>query len=254
MKKTFIAALACSLFAVNAASAQNETYYGGQKGSYSVSLDADPLFNYVGNMFNASTENYLFDVGSGLSGRYFVSDQWAVGFGFSMDRFKNTLYIYDDVANPTVITDRDMEFSNYFHLGIGGEYIFRPGKRLQPFVGAYAIYGRINDGKAYKQIGFENEHDKQYASTMKASEPTNIFGFDAFIGVEYFFSQNFSVSVIAGGLTGYIYADKTVSKYKTDAEMPKEQLDQLNYNEKIGSTAVLNTDRMVSNVALNFYF
>ncbi len=74
MKKTFIVALACGLFAAGTVNAQSETYYGSQKGGFSIGMNAAPVLDYVGNMFNASAENYLTNLGSELMGRYFVSD------------------------------------------------------------------------------------------------------------------------------------------------------------------------------------
>ena len=39
MKKTFIAALLCGLFATGTVNAQTETYYGAQKGGFSIGMN-----------------------------------------------------------------------------------------------------------------------------------------------------------------------------------------------------------------------
>lgn len=254
MKKSFIVALACSLFAVNAANAQGETYYGSQKRGFSISMNATPVIDYVGNMFNGSTENYLTNLGSELSGRYFVSDQWAVGVAFRMDRSKDTQFLYENTAEPDVITDRDIDISNFYTLRLGADYLFRPGKRLQPFVGLYAVTMLDGTVDVYKQDAFDNGSEKQGASTMRVSSPTFIYGAEALLGIEYFFGKQFSVSALMG-LTAYVNNTKTVAKYKTDdPAITQDFIDENNFSKKTSKTSQISTDMVMGNVSFNFYF
>lgn len=253
MKKSFIVALACGLFAVNAANAQNNTYYGSQKGGFSISIDAEPLLDYVGNMFNASTENYLFGVGSGLFGRYFVSDQWTVGVGFGFDRMKGTSFAYMNDDMPNDITEKEGAALSTFDLSIGGEYLLRPGQRLQPFVGLYAVIGGTNDVMRYEQIAFENANGKQESEMLKTSTPCFVYGAQANLGVEYFMSKNISISVIMG-LGAYFYTVKSVSKYETSGNLSQEVIESLNFNKVTSKSSWISSDFVSGNIAFNFYF
>ena len=95
MKKSFIVALACSFFAVGAVNAQTETYYGGKNGSFALSIGADPVIDFVGNMFNSSTDNYLNGLGGTLAGKYYVSDKFAVAAELGIDNMKSTSFTYN---------------------------------------------------------------------------------------------------------------------------------------------------------------
>lgn len=254
MKKTFIVALACSLFAVNAASAQSETYYGSQKGGFSIGMNAFPVLDYVGNMFNSSTDNYLINLGSELSGRYFVSDQWAVAAAFSMDRIKDTQFLYLNTAKPNDITDRDITISNYYTLRLGADYLLRPGKRLQPFVGLYAVAMYFGDAEVYEQEAFDNGTNKQGASTTRMSTPSFTYGAEALLGIEYFLGKQFSVSALMG-LTAYVNNTKTVAKYKTDdPAITQDFIDENNFSKKTSKTSQISTNMVMGNVSFNFYF
>lgn len=254
MKKTFIAALACGLFAAGTVNAQTETYYGSQKGGFSIGMNAAPVLDYVGNMFNASAENYLTNLGSELMGRYFVSDQWAVGVAFSMDRSKDAQFLYLNTDKPKDITDRDITISNFYDLRLGADYLFRPGKRLQPFVGVYAVAMSFGDVEVYKQKAFDNGTKKQGASTMRVSEPTFVFGTEALLGIEYFLGKQFSVSALMG-LTAYVNNTKTVAKYKTDdPAITQDFIDENNFSKKTSKTSQISTNMVMGNVSFNFYF
>lgn len=254
MKKTFIAALLCGLFAAGTVNAQTETYYGAQKGDFSISVNASPLLDYVGNMFNSSTENYLTGFASGLAGRYFVSDQWAVAAAFSMDRIKDTQFLYLNTAKPNDITDRDITISDYYNLRLGADYILRPGKRLQPFVGLYAVAMYFGDVEVYEQEAFDNGTNKQGASTTRVSTPSFSYGAEALLGIEYFLGKQFSVSALMG-LTAYVNNTKTVAKYKTDdPAITQDFIDENNFSKKISKTSQISTNMVMGNVSFNFYF
>lgn len=256
MKKLFLLALACSLFAVGTTNAQNENYYGPQKGSWAITVGADPVINFVGNMFNGTENNSLNGLGSTLAVKYFAGDKFALTAGISFDNWKNKSFTYNpndedykEVINTYSIGDR------YFALNIGAQYYFRPGKRLQPFVSADISYGRSNyDYTINKDFEYSEEKEiVQYDATTKSSSPVNIFGCAANIGVEYFLGKNVSISGALGlGVKTYTY--KEVKEYKTDdKEVSKEYIDSENYNIKNSRSTSFGT-KLNGNIAFNFYF
>ena len=253
MKKTFIAALVCGLFAAGTVNAQTETYYGAQKGDFSISVNASPLLDYVGNMFNSSTEDYLTGLASGLAGRYFVSDQWAVGVGLNINRDKEVGYDYINTAKPNEITGKTNTFMSSYGLSIGGSYLLRPGKRLQPFVDVYAILSKTNILLGFENNAFENGSETQDNTILEIGFPIFVYGAAAEIGVEYFVTKQFSISAVMG-LTAYSSISGTVSKFETDADMEQELIDELNFNNKSAKTSSISTSQTSGNISLNFYF
>ena len=256
MKKLFLLALACSFFAVGTTNAQTETYYGGQKGSWAITVGADPVIDFVGNMFNGTQDNYLGNLGATLAGKYFLSDKLAVTAGVTFNNWKDKSFTYnpEDEDYKEVINTYS-EGNRYFALNVGAQYYFRPGKRLQPFVSANISYGRRNyNYTVSKDYEYKVEGEiAQYDATTKNSSPVNIFGCAANIGVEYFLGKNVSISGALGiGVDTSTY--KTVMKYKTDdKEMPKEAIDAQNYNIKNSRSTSFGT-LMNGNIAFNFYF
>lgn len=91
--------LICCAIAVSTANAQTENYFGPKKGDFAITIGAEPVINFVGNMFNGNTNNRLSGIGGSLAGKYFFGDR-------------------------------------HFSLDLGTQYYFRPGKRVQPFIGA----------------------------------------------------------------------------------------------------------------------
>ena len=257
MKKLFLLALACSLFAVGTTNAQNENYYGGQKGSWAITVGADPVINFVGNMFNGTEDNNLYNLGGTLAGKYFVGDKFAVTAGVTFDNLKNKNFTYNpnDEDYKEVINTYS-EGNRYFALNVGAQYYFRPGKRLQPFVSANISYGRTNyDYTVNKDFEYKEEGDiVQYDETMKVSSPVNIFGCAANIGVEYFLGKNVSISG-ALGLSVRTSTYKNIQKFDTDEpEATKEEINALNYNIKNSKRTSFGTGLMNGNIAFNFYF
>lgn len=88
MKKLLLT-LALGVFVSSTVCARkaSETYYGATKGGFAISFGADPVINFVGNMFNG-TNDQKFDGFKGLgsdlfngatiSGKYMLEDDLAL--------------------------------------------------------------------------------------------------------------------------------------------------------------------------------
>lgn len=257
MKKLFSLALALSLCV--AANAQSETYYGAEKGDFALSIGADPLINFVGNMFNGTEDNSLGKWGGTLAGKVYLSDQFALKAELGINNYKNTRFTYnpEDEDKKEVIR-KDIEGSNSFSLGLGAQYNLRPGKRLQPFIGASIYYGRTNsDFTAYKQFEAEWEDDydeyEQDKESWKKSSPVNTFALMANIGVEYFLKENISISATLDlGVATKTY--KTAQKFDTeDKDWNKKDIEKQNYSYKTSRDTYFATG-LNSAIAFNFYF
>ncbi|MBO5921616.1 MAG: outer membrane beta-barrel protein [Bacteroidaceae bacterium] len=260
MKKLFLLVLTCSLFAVGTANAQSETYYGGKQGSFAITFGADPVINFVGNMFNGTQDNKLSDLGGTLVAKYMLGDQFAIKAGvvFNNAKMTNLTYNPEDKDYKDII-NKETEGSREFQLNLGVQYNFRAGKRLQPFVGADLFYGRMNseysineDFDTRYEDEWGNEYE-QYDAYEKKSSPINAFGFVANLGVEYFLGKHVSVSA-ALDLSFISYNKKEVSKFKTDdRDYTNAEIDARNYNIKTIKGSGIKTGLMNGNIAFNFY-
>ena len=265
MKKLFSFALICCTIAAGTANAQTETYYGSKKGGFAITVDANPVITFVGNMFNGNIENSLSGIGSSLAGKYFIDDQIAITTGFGINNFKTTGFTYnpEDEDYKEVIS-KDIEGDKNFSLNVGAQYYFCLGKRLQPFIGANIYYGRENsnytitkdfDAKYEEEDYWGNTNEvKQYDTYYKTSSPVNMFGILANIGIEYFFVKNISISA-AIDLGVQICNQKRISKFETDdRDYTNEYIDNNNYNKKINRETRFGTGLMNGNISFNFYF
>ena len=254
MKKTFMMALACSLLAAGA-NAQTETYYGSEKGGFAIAIDADPAINFVGNMFNGTQENYFEGFGTTLAGKYFVSNQFAVTAELGISGSKLTEFSYDDPEADDEITSKSGLGDATFSIGVGFQYLLRPGKRLQPFIGANVYYGRANQYTFAKAPEYKFEDgEKQRETTYETGTPLNALGLQTNIGIEYFLGKNVSISA-ALDFGVYSATTKDVSKFETDDKDLEDMYDEeLNYNKRTGKITYYATNMMGGSLAFNFYF
>lgn len=86
--------LICCAIAVSTANAQTENYFGPKKGDFAITIGAEPVINFVGNMFNGNTNNRLSGIGGSLAGKYFFGDRFAVTAGIGTKNSKSTSFNY----------------------------------------------------------------------------------------------------------------------------------------------------------------
>lgn len=303
MKKLFSLALAFCLCGV--ANAQTETYYGAQKGDFSFSIDAKPVIDFAGNIFNGNLSNELKveNLSNAISAKYFLGDKFALTAGLSINNSKTKTFNYEEDGfnadgtpngNPVDVnagkyeklTSEVSEISREWTIGLGAQYYLRPGKRLQPFVGAGIYFGKqtgtytITDKFAYTYEtpdGFEMdpttgapkldangdpiekfrvEKGLEFNEYDEAASPVGKFTFMANIGVELFLSKKISVST-ALDLGVSTETTKSYRKYENDDKnLPKKNVEDKNYSYKSEKKTTFKTGMgmMGGNVALNFYF
>lgn len=258
MKKTFIMALACSIFAAGANAQTEEKYYGGKQGSFAISFKAEPVINFAGNVLNGTLNNALDteDFAKAISAKYFLSDNLALTAQLELDNSTETGFAYGNTEEPTEITGKTSTTNRNLEVKVGIQNYFRPGKRLQPFVGASILCGTENAIVKAESFEFENKDldYKQYEATLKTSAPMNTFGVAAALGAELFLSKNISISTSLD-LGIKVGAGKVISQYDTeDRDVTNDEIDALNFNTKTGKNVSIATGQMKGNLSLSFYF
>jgi hypothetical protein len=291
MKKaifTFVLALFC-IYAINA---QDFTSKKGipilpEKGDYSISIDAVPFFQYLGNMFhgtNYTSKAPLFDFpGLGdipmwtLQVRKFVSPTTAlrarVRLGYSYYTIKNTINDQTNTSTtPAYVDDKWTESRMNIVLGAGLEK--RRGKgRVQGYYGVMAnimvsthgnkvVYGNTMDAAhtapLSTQYPWVEEIGGGYATenaTTRVVKDNDGLGFgigvNAFLGVEYFFAPKMSI----GGEFSWGILFQMQGKSKAEIETwDGSAVKTTTY--KSGGTTFIGIDNGNSGGAinLNFYF
>ena len=220
-----------------------QVYYGPEKGSFAVSFSARPILNFVGNMFNGTTNQSmknitgssagLFD-GTTLDVKFYTSDNLAftVGAGFNCGSKSTFQYDSSDKNDLDVKkTDKDSDML----ITVGAQYLIRPGKRLQPVLGARLACMFGNYATKY------NDYDNNNNDYSNGS-PSFGFGIVGDLGVEYFFTKSVSLSAVAD-LGLYHRTQKSTKTSSGDK-----------HNNKVSSSTDFMTGKLGGNLILSFYF
>lgn len=248
MKKIFmtvIATMLASTFVTNAAEREGETdvYYGGKKGDIAMSFSLNPVLDFVGNMFNGTTNQSFSGLGSvtpsvfngtTLSGKYFLSDRMNMTLGIGFNCLSNKSYLYDENYQNKV--NATTTGSNEVMFMLGANYLLRPGKRLQPVLGVNLVYARSN--KNFEKV---DDREDTNADTSRKT-PQNTLGVIANMGVEFFFCRNVSMSALLD--LGLTTASSKVKVNNWDED----------YSYVTSKQTKFMTGKLGGNLAINFYF
>lgn len=256
MKKIFMALAALAVFTTANAQTQ-EKWYGSKEGGFAITFNANPVLNYVGNMFNGNTNNELkaFDGvdghslfgGTTITGKYFLKDNLALdlGFGFNNSYKVVNTFAADDQDKVTEYTRTkdNTPTTAAFHLKAGVEYRLQPGKRLQPIFGADVVFQHTNDWTFHKTVEGEGNGNYEYTGA-----PTNTLGLMLNAGVEYFIIPQISLGANLNFGVAKRWARESVDN------KPEGEGAAKNFSHIRTKTTWLKTDNVGANVSLNFYF
>ncbi|MCC6838208.1 MAG: hypothetical protein IT234_06695 [Bacteroidia bacterium] len=260
-KSVFMIALA---FGVSSAFAQDLTSKKGEPilpeaGDWAISMDADPIFRFVGNAFNGSTSNAAPGAGflngnNTIIGKKFIDEKSAyrvlVRLGFTSQTYKNNV---NDDANVTApvfpatapeVTDKFSMKNTNIGIGVGKE--FRRGKtRLQGYYGADAMIWISMSSNKFTYGNTMSSTNAAGVTTTPTSTTWNTtngsvlgegaaasrslktksgmtfgIGVRGFIGAEYFIFPKISVGAEYGWGIGYQMTGKGKSETETTGGTP----------------------------------
>ncbi len=233
-KSVLVIALA---FGVSSAFAQDLTSKKGEPmlpeaGDWAISMNADPIFHFVGNAFNGNTDNSApttnwLNSAQTIVGKKFIDDKNAyrvvVRLGLTSFTSKN-MVAKDNAAapvfpaGPEMAEDKMKESHTNIAIGVGKE--MRRGKtRLQGFYGADALIWLSSEKTKYTYgNAFDvttnatpTTTDFNSGSSYSASSRTTVsksglafgIGVRGFIGAEYFIFPKISVGAEYGWGIGF---------------------------------------------------
>lgn len=201
MKKVFLTLGMCLFLSVVSIAQMSENVLTNKKGQrilpqagdFALGIDASGLLNYVGNMFNNSTENNANDIfnykeggvfnGTTIFGKYFLTDNTAVRARLNLNAGSSTVKVGAEDALTETKTSSTA-------LGLLAGYELRRGYgRLQGFFGP-----EVGIGYSSGISRTITNHTAAGSTTTKVSGPSEfVIMAGGFAGVEYFILPKFSI-------------------------------------------------------------
>lgn len=224
--RRYILLLAMCLTPIAMVSAQEESVkqYLPEKGDIAIGIDVAPLFKYVGNLFNNSTDNTLESLGGepftedidgfnvddiapdvSIMGKYMFTNNWALRANIGLMIRSNTAraYVADDAAilNNPLSEEKLIDKRNIQRHGmsamLGAEY-HRGSRRVQGIFGGGLLVGFNKSVTNYTYANALTNINQSPSSawntmsnngyrTLKKRTASNIFfGIYGSVGVEWF--------------------------------------------------------------------
>jgi hypothetical protein len=200
-------------------------------GDYAIGVEATPYLEYLGNMFNGTTDNTLDTDDNTLYGRYFLDDNSALRLVLNIDHSSNNYknYVRDDnayILNPlsnAQVVDNENYKNSGFMLGIGYQK-FRGYGRLRGFYGAQVMFGTSsysyeytygNPMTAANQTPTSSWSNGDGSRTLKENNGGyTTAGLSVLAGVEYYFAPKIC---IGGEINlAYMYQKGKQTNYTTE--------------------------------------
>lgn len=264
MKKSFLALAvvlgASSTFAQDLTSKKGENYLP-EAGDYAISINANPVLEYVGNFFGKTAFNAAPTFGfnstnSAILGKYFVEDGMAYRLGINIGMNSQTeraLVAKTGSTTGEMVEDSKKTSNSGIYLTGGLEW--RKGTtRLQGFYGAEVGLGFGGGMKEVYTYGNNFDFTTMPSQTHGVDLAVDVrenkmkggltFGIRGFIGAEYFVLPKLSLGGEFGwglGLNTTGEATSTVNQYNSAGTALE---DKTNVTASKGSTFRLGTDNM----------
>ncbi len=212
--------------------ASNNGQYLPQAGDIGVGIDGSPIFYYIGNMFNGTTNNSLNLNDNTLYFRYFLDDNAAIrarvriNSSSSFDKFlvrDDAAFLLDPLSNKQLEDFRTTSSQDY-QLSLGYQ-MFKGTNRLRGFYGADLGLGYSRNTTTYEYANqmtlantspttalFGNAGTRTLVS--KGSPSINI-GLGVFTGGEYYIMPKFCVGLELGFTYYYQYIGQSYFTQET---------------------------------------
>lgn len=246
MRKIIIAlaALAVSTISLFAKTEKSEdVFYGPSKGDFAFSFGLMPTVNFIGNMFNGTdSQKYqsisglagTFFSGTTISAKYFLTDRFPINAILGMNWYTDNSFSYSE---PNELDNIKSTGSHELMMMIGTQYLIRPGKRLQPVLGANFYYSHSD--KSFNKLVSE---DNGYQNDYNHKSPANAIGLVLNFGVEYYFCKNISLSACVDMGLYHKWTKKVVNDWD----------DKYSQTSSTRNSAVIGG--LGGDLAINFYF
>ncbi len=256
-----------------------------EKGEYALGINAVPILNYIGNIFNGNTNNQFagqskfvnFFSGQSIYGKYFLADNKAIraNFRVASSDFNNSNLVFD--VNGSLPSDKvEDKFSrSQTTIQLGGGLEFRRGSsRLQGYYGAEAMLGFSSGVKTTYEYGNEftaltpsaESTDWSTAGGIFGSSPSadriveangsNTFmaGLRPFVGVEYFFATKMSIGMEFGWGLMYSTSNEVLTTRESFSLAKGEIVLDEEKTSNGSSSFNLDTDNFNGSINLMFHF
>ncbi len=291
---TIIIALAAATAYANDNPDKKDRQFTPETGDFGITISANPITSFIGNLFNNSTSNSLTDLGGepynpglttlqpavSFAGKYFLKDNLAVrvNFGWILHHDKNNVYAPDDAAlledplsNANVIDSRITNNSGgSFMAGI--EY--RVGKgRIQGVFGGGLLYAfstyrvKYSYGNAITDINREPSTGLDNVTAPSApgfsyqrylrqftDAPTHYFGLVGFAGIEWFVAPKVSLGAEVN-LVAAVNWTKGLYYTAEGYNALSEKVEEWTELQTPTSSGFdFGTENIGANLSVNFYF
>jgi len=227
----------CSIMGMAQAQPDTNASYLPESGDIAFGFDASPLFNFVGNMFNNTSNNRLRLDDNTLYFRYYLNSDAAIRAAVRVHSGKEVdeYYVRDDAAffadplSQKQVIDRYTEYSTDYEIKIGYQ-MFHNKNRLRGFYGCELMYAYSKNRREY-EYGNQMTELNPSPSTHWGNQDVRSLeindgvmhgvGVGAFGGVEYYFYPKACI----GAEFGINYMGQWEGEsYKTQEKMVISQL------------------------------
>lgn len=274
-------ALTCSVNAQDASLTNKEgTPVLPEQGEFAVGFNAVPVLNWMGNMFNNTSNNtyisnnkFVSNLGNNvLFGKYMLESDRAIRahLRIGVNNLSRDNYVIDDTKNhPDSMVMDNQKVTNQTYT-IGGGYEFRRGKgRVQGIYGGdvFFMYSKYSEnyeyGNAFGELNQAPTTTTNFGSGAASPEGERLMNFQSggtfglgvrpFVGVEYFFGSKMSIGGEFGWNIMFTNTGEGESTRRYYDPVSAETVDLT--DEVAGSRSWnLDTDNFNGAIFLMFYF
>ena len=260
--------------------------YLPEAGDWAIGFDAKPILNYVGNIFNGTSDNEFETLGGepalnnygptvSLMGKYMLTDEFALkaNLGVLLKNDKQAYYIQDDAAtildplSNAKVADYKATRNTGVSLMAGAEY--RLGKkRIQGVFGAGVLFGvqkrvvNYSYGNLMTTInqnptvaGQFNVWSNGYRTVKEFNAAPDFYaGLTGSAGVEFFVAPKISLGAEVSLVAAYKVNQQTFSYsegYNPSTEVIERKTDLVS---PMTGTFYLGTQNLGGSVYMSFFF
>ena len=265
--------------------------YVPESGDFAIGIDVKPIFNYMGNLFNGTTENEIEEIGGqpvagdnddfaiddiapdvSIMGKYMLTDNWALraNIGIMMRTNTDRAYVKDDLAfinNPlseAKLIDSRTQSRNGFSAMLGAEY-HKGTRRVQGIFGFGLLVGCNKQKTAYNYANALteiNQHPTSYWGVnqgnnrvlSKKTESNLFFGVSGSVGVEWFMAPKIALGAEVNlALYSVFGGQQYVESEGYNAAIGQLEV-RYDINDPGDRALVFGTQNLGGSMYLSFYF